>query len=139
MRIMSRRLLLLTVATVVLFAAGAAEGQTVERTINLDALGWGGIQAYPVDTDASAATEEWAVVSTQYGNPGNTWGQWRVIAVRAGGLCVGDWFDPRPAGIGRVGVARINGVDKLIVNDSEYGEGPQRLTIVSLNTPSCKH
>jgi hypothetical protein len=116
------------VLLVSLLFAVPASAQTVERTIDLSELGWGHVQAVPVDTDANPATEEWAIRSM-------TTNHWRVVAVREHGLCVGDWFDPRPSGLYGVTVATIGGQSKLLVTKA-FTAGP--LLIVRLDTPRCE-
>jgi hypothetical protein len=104
-----------------------SSAQTVERTIDLSAFGWGRVYAHPVDTDGTPLTEEWAVQhqDTQH---------WRVIAVRGGGLCIGPWFDPRPSAMYGVSIGTVAGRSKLLVAPAFTSA---TLTIVSLQTPGC--
>jgi hypothetical protein len=130
---------LITLAALLALSAPAL-AQTVERTIDLTQFGWGRVQAIPVDTDGNPNTEEWAVQGTDFWDTQNAnTGKWRVVAVRQGGLCVGDWFDPRPVPQAAASIVRINGRDKLMATDaSAFSVGSGRLTIVSLDTPQCK-
>jgi hypothetical protein len=126
---------------------GSAFAQTVERTIDLTSLGWGNVQAIPVDTDANPYTEEWAIRGvdgfTHDPNAFSNRGLWRVVAVRNSGLCVGSWFDPRPTALHAVELVSIGGRAKLIVTTafSAFGGDPDDgnpMYIVSLDTPQCK-
>lgn len=118
-----------------LFVSVPAFAQTVERTIDLPSIGWGSIAVHDVDTDRDPSTTEYAVEGTDYFN-GNM-GLWRIVAIRTEGICVGEWFDPRPAGA-MVSSVILTG-SKLVVK-AWVGFPPigQQLTIVRLDTPTCQ-
>jgi hypothetical protein len=135
---MSRALLVVAMLSL----SSSVFAQTVERTIDLGALGWGQVQVQAVETDGDPATEEWLVFQLTWQKlPNDNWRRfdlWRVVAVRDNGPCVGDWFDPRPPnddGV-RVEIARRGSVDKLLMHQTEPS-GAQRLYIVGLTTPEC--
>jgi hypothetical protein len=121
-----------------LFAVPAT-AQTVERTIDLSALGWGKLtKPLPVDTDGNPATREWVVQSADFDN--GRLGHWRVITERAEGLCVGDWFDPRRTPSSSAHLVTEDGRDKLIVSHGSilsFGTDG-RYDIVRLDTPRCR-
>lgn len=72
----------------VLALAVPVSAQTVESTIDLAALGWGPVEIpAKINTDRDTTTQEWLVRSV-------TTRMYRVVALRDGGLCVGDWFFP---------------------------------------------
>jgi hypothetical protein len=114
---------------------GSAFAQTVERTIDLSQFGWGKVSATPVNADGNPATEEWLIQSRDSLNP-----RYRVVAVRNGGLCVGEWFNPIPEGqFGTHPVlGRIGNRDVLVINSAALFAPTSALTIVSLDTPQCK-
>jgi hypothetical protein len=108
--------------------ATASSAQSVERSIDLTQLGWGHVTATPVDIDGDRLTEEWLVEQTATG-------LYRVVAVRAGGLCLGAWFNPRPpATFTAVVLGRLAGRDVLLVRNSFASV----LTVVTLDTPACQ-
>jgi hypothetical protein len=119
-----------------------AFAQTVERTIDVSAMGWGPVQVHAVETDGDPATEEWLVFQLTWQKPAeDKWRRfdlYRVVAVRDGGPCIGDWFDPLPPnsdGI-QVTIARRGSVDKLLMHD--FAGGTYRLHVVGLTTPVCE-
>lgn len=127
------RLLWLAAAVVLLFTTSAT-AQTVEREINLAALGWGAVEAWPIDTDGHPETEEWLVRAPA--TPFTFITTYRVVAVREDardGLCIGDWFNPRATTpYAKIALMRLGRVDKLRVDE------PGTLRIVSLDTPPCE-
>jgi hypothetical protein len=110
--------------------------QTLERTIDLSGLGWGKLsRPLPVDTDGNPHTNEWVVQSAELPRLG----QWRVVAERPGGLCIGEWFDPRESPASAITLVREGGRDKLLVSHGsafDFGLG-QRYDLIRLDTPAC--
>lgn len=96
-----------------LLVSSVASAQTVERTIDLSQLGYGNIDAQPVEVDGNPATEEWLLWEQTFLGTGRM----RVVAVRAS-LCVGDWFDPKQSSISTVRVERFGDRDKLTVRNA---------------------
>lgn len=124
------RIVLSFVAVVAILLSTPAAAQQVERQIDLTALGWGNISAYPVETDGNPVTEEWAIRS-------NETNAWRVVSLRAS-LCAGPWFavaSPLPGGVPLAEVVSIGGLSKLRVTAAFM---PASLfNIVGLTTPQC--
>ena len=117
----------LIAALVAALASVSVSAQQVERTVDLASLGWGQVDATPVDTDGNDATEEW-LVQTVALPP-----QYRVVAVRPSGMCAGPWFQPSD-GMDSVALVEIGGVSKLkLTRLFAFGV----LRIVSLTTPAC--
>lgn len=115
-----------TIAFVLAMSVSASAAQTVERMIDLSALGWGTVVEHAIDADGNPHTEEWAIESLETH-------QWRVVAVRSGVICAGPWFTPagfvpfftsaRPITIG--------GATKLRVGTQT------QFRIVRLDVPPC--
>ena len=130
-----------TLALLLVLFASSASAQTVERTIDLSSLGWGLVTPHMVETDGNPATEEWAIQGTFFGFSVNQGGNWRVVAVRNGGLCVGEWFNP---GAGTVALTRgVDGRSRLLVTETAYNwkvnNIPQQTArVVLLDTPNCQ-
>lgn len=121
----------LALAVLFVCSPASAPAQTVERTIDLSALGWGTIEATPAETDGNTQTEEWVAHSYDTN-------QWRVVAVRPEGLCAGPWF--LPPGVGTnpfigVEIITVAGRSKLKVSGGVYA---QTFTLIALSTPDCQ-
>ena len=119
-----------TLALVFALVAVPAFAQSQRTTIDLSAFGWGTVEAFPVDTDGVPFTEEWAIRSFDTN-------QWRVVAVRPEGLCVGAWFAVSDGSNPFIGtqLVRVGATDKLKVSTGVYS---QVFTLVSLDTPPCE-
>jgi hypothetical protein len=133
---MPRALLVVALLTL----SSSAFAQTVERTIDVTAMGWGPVQVHAVETDGDPTTEEWLVSQLPWQWLDGRWHRfdlYRVVAVRDNAPCIGDWFDPRPPSNASVlvDVARRGAVDKLLMHD--FMDGTYRLHVVSLTTPQC--
>lgn len=131
--------LVLVLAFVLVASASVASAQAIEQVIDLAGLGWGAITAQPIDTDANPSTDEWLVQPASDPRPL----KFRVVAVRNGRLCIGDWFFPRLnlhgfALLDGYTVEKREGRDKLIFL-MHFGMPEWReLTVVSLDTPECR-
>lgn len=115
----------------VLALATPAVAQTVTSVINLDDLGWGPLETpRPIDTDGSPFTTEWLVQSIATR-------AFRVVALRNGSVCAGDWFSPRDLAFGHPftssTVQRLGMTDHMLITSV----GNPRVVVVRLNTPDC--
>lgn len=112
-----------------LIAALAAPvwAQRIERTIDLNGLGWGRLgQPAPIETDGNLATIEWLVSNLDTG-------QLRVVTETP--FCAGPWFDPRQTPFQSVEIKRVGLVHKVFLVNAF---APGVTTIMSLDTPACR-
>ncbi|MCC6989957.1 MAG: hypothetical protein IT181_13210 [Acidobacteria bacterium] len=123
----------LVLIALLLLVGASLSAQTIERTLDVNALGYTQHDVRPVDTDGNPATEEWLAVPKQAG------GLYQVIAISsAGGGCFGTWFNPgagfysSATTVGRLGVRDVLLVREYIV----FGPGPT-LRVVGLTRPPC--
>lgn len=120
-----RAILALAFASLMLVPASA---QTVESTLDLSALGWGGIDTpEPIETDGDFTTREWLIRSYETN-------LFRVVAERGGTICAGPWFNPKPHMFAPVALRRLGVTHVLLVR----AVAQEVVTIVRLDTPSCR-
>lgn len=124
----------LILALFVLASLAAASAQTVERSLDVNALGYANHEIRLVDADGNPGTEEWLAVPKLPG------GLYQVIAIgSSGGACFGAWFNPA-AGFyaSAVTVGRLGVRDVLLVREFVFlgGQGPT-LRVVGLTRPPC--
>lgn len=116
--------LLVALALVALAPPVEVQAQTVEKSINLAALG---AVSNPelVETDGNLATVEWLIRHNDGANV-------RIIAERNGGYCMGPWFAPRTSLWQTMTVQRQGVLSKLVLWAANGV-----LTVVGLTTPTC--
>lgn len=103
----------------------ALPAQTVERTFDLNALGWGPVSApLAIETDGDLATLEWLVAKSFSTEK-------RVVAERNGGLCAGPWFSPTTSLVASIDVRRVGLIHKLFVTEGTITKQ------IALLTPTC--
>lgn len=119
-----RAILALAFASLMLVSASA---QTVESTLDLSALGWGGLDTpEPIETDGDFTTREWLIRSYETN-------LFRVVAELGEGLCAGPWFQPKSHPFSPVALRRVGLTHVLLVREV----GRDVVTIVRLETPAC--
>ena len=110
-------------------AASPVFAQTIERSIDLLAFGWGPLDTpISVETDGDFSTSEWLVKTVDGTN------RYRVVAERNGAICVGAWFTPSPSPFSAVSLQRVGVTHKLVVRPY----GGTTVTLLSLDTPVCQ-
>jgi len=131
------------------FVTSSASAQTVDRQIDLSSLNWGDVTVRPVDTDGKAGSEEWVVQRTIADVYGSVTA-FRVVAVRNGRACWGEWFTPEspdrsPFVTVQFAIIRDGQTDKLMQTTrtgvSLFGYTPpvptHIVTLIRLDTPGC--
>jgi len=120
--------------------ANMSAAQTVERSYDLTAAGWGPVTITPIDADGDPATEEWAVRQPATLVDGQFVEAWRVVAIR-GRLCVGEWFRvPGLVDRGQVSIHMIGRRSKLLVSRVAFSwTGLQYAAdVIALDMPPCQ-
>ncbi len=123
----------LAFAFVLALCAAPASAQTVESSIEMDALGWGQLDLpVSVETDGDLATREWLVRRVHiFRAP-----EFRIVAERGGAACAGPWFNAPAADLfTTVAIQRVGLVHKLVTRD----KGASVVHVVALDTPVCEH
>ncbi len=121
----------LVAVLVLTLVSSSAFAQSVIRQIDISALGWGQVDARPIETDGNPTTEEWLVQArTLPGLPV----RFRVVAVRHT-LCVSDWFTPDVQGRPLI-LDTMRGQSVLIAQGvTVLGSLP--IVVIALDTPAC--
>lgn len=117
----------LLTACVLVASLVTVSAQTIDRVLDLSALGWGRLESPKgIDTDGNPATIEWLIQSL------DTF-QYRVVAERNGGICAGPWFSAGGNLFQVTHLEKVGPVHKLLVSVM----GANQITQIALLTPSC--
>lgn len=120
-------------AALALLVASSAAAQTIEATYPL--TGWGPVQVTALELDGKPGTQEWAVRAITYGMSE----RFRVVVVREGRVCVGDWFEVAgTVASGAVSIQTVSGRSKLVLVQRAIFVGENSVRVVAFDRPSCE-